>query len=477
MTLLLPTAACAICWVLAACTTYTPAPLDDPTTAASAASAGGEPLARLVVAASEIDHPLLEPVAIDLSDGLSPEEAAVLVVVANPDLRAARARRGVAEATILRAGLLPDPQLAATVERPHGNQPGTSTGNSVGLSWDLDPLFVRGAERASATAARDQVELDLAWEEWSIAQQARAQVFSALFLARQVELARDEEEALGSVVERLDKALDLHLVSRVEALAAADALGTARGTRIDLEGRLAKARLEVFRLLGAPAGTALAFTGNVERAAAGAAGLAATGPAFIGIAPEEPSRWLDGLDERRLDLLALRAGYRSQEEAVRAAVLRQFPRINVGVNRARDTGAIVTLGPALSISLPLLDRNRGEIAVARATREQLRQEYEARGFAARADVAGLLEELRQVARALDNATAAVPAARRLVEAYGEALRRRSADALTFYRARVDLLTKETTVVELQQELVRLGLELQIASGRYETLGSTPRETP
>ncbi|MCB1056136.1 MAG: TolC family protein [Acidobacteria bacterium] len=459
-------------WVLvvvvsAGCATYTPQPLGDPHHDPAATR---ETLQELVVEAGEIENPLLEPIEIRLDDGLSPDEAAVLAVVANPDLRAARAQRGVAEASILKAGLLPDPQLAASADHPVKRDPTTSTATSFGLSWDLDPFFVRGAERAAAKAASDQVSLDIAWQEWSVAQQTRTEVFSILFLERQLGLVRDEEAALEEVSDRLDRAAAQHLVDRAQALASTDALISTRSTRIDLEGQLAQARLEVARLLGVPGDQTLRLAGDVEASARTAVDLAAA-------AADDRSRWLDGLSERRLDLVALRAGYQSQEETVRAAILRQFPRINIGLTRARDTSAIVTLGPALSISLPSLDRNRGEIAVERATREQLRQEYSARELGAQADVMGLLEGLRQAGRALDNAKAAVPAAQQLATAYDEALRRRSADALTAYRARADLLTRELTVLQLEQELVRLGLELQMASGRYEPLAGTRPEAP
>ena len=49
-----------------------------------------------------------------------------------------------------------------------------------------------------------------------------------------------------------------------------------------------------------------------------------------------PANLSRALDERRLDLLALKKGYESQDEKFRAAVLAQFPKINLGVSEARD---------------------------------------------------------------------------------------------------------------------------------------------
>ena len=83
---------------------------------------------------------------------------------------------------------------------------------------------------------------------------------------------------------------------------------------------------------------------------------------------------LADLAARRPDLLALAAGYQAQEEKVRRAIIEQFPKLSVGSNfkpghqRYNKQQSI-----AVTISLPLFDRNQGNIAVEQATREQLRQ--------------------------------------------------------------------------------------------------------
>src|SRR4051812_34681584 len=61
----------------------------------------------LNVAASKLQHPILKPQILDLEHGLSPDDAAVLAVIANPSLRAERDRRNIAAAQLVQAGLLP----------------------------------------------------------------------------------------------------------------------------------------------------------------------------------------------------------------------------------------------------------------------------------------------------------------------------------------------------------------------------------
>jgi outer membrane protein TolC len=97
-------------------------------------------------------------------------------------------------------------------------------------------------------------------------------------------------------------------------------------------------------------------------------------------------RDLADLPRRRPDLLALEAGYRSQDERYRQAILRQFPSIDIGFDRSRDTSNVNTYGFDISISLPIFNRHRGVVAVEKATRQRLHDEYSARLFSARAEI-------------------------------------------------------------------------------------------
>lgn len=90
---------------------------------------------QLTIRATEIKHPLLKPVAFNLRDGLSPDEAAVVAVLLNPHLRVARDQHNIANAQLLKAGLLPDPQLSYTFAAPSGGTDlGMNNAFGVGLN-------------------------------------------------------------------------------------------------------------------------------------------------------------------------------------------------------------------------------------------------------------------------------------------------------------------------------------------------------
>ena len=75
------------------------------------------------------------------------------------------------------------------------------------------------------------------------------------------------------------------------------------------------------------------------------------------------------LPHRRADLLALQAGYQSREQRLREAILAQFPAMSAGVEQGRSAEeGVHSIGFTVNVTLPIFNRNRGQIALQRATR-------------------------------------------------------------------------------------------------------------
>ena len=221
-----------------------------------------------------------------------------------------------------------------------------------------------------AVAEARQVRLDLAWAEWQTACNARLQAVRVLALEQALANAATSADASEALLGRYLKAAgrgdiapDQVQSSRIAAL---DAQSNFRSAQTNL----ATARSELHRLLGLPPAYALRLA-------------PAPLPALVPDADRLLTLALTGRD----DLAALRAGYDAQEAAVRRAILDQFPTLDLTISGARDTGGNKLIGPSIGFTLPLWNRNRGGIAVAEATREALRQEYDARLFQTRADIA------------------------------------------------------------------------------------------
>src|SRR5437899_9143253 len=118
---------------LSGCAVYHPSPLPvGPDLAEAPQRLTADP-ARLRVAP-------LKTIQVDARDGLTPLETAVLAVLNNPDLAAKRKATKVNDAQVFLAGLLPDPQISASLDRPVAG-PDNQTAYSVGAGLDLAGLL------------------------------------------------------------------------------------------------------------------------------------------------------------------------------------------------------------------------------------------------------------------------------------------------------------------------------------------------
>jgi outer membrane protein, heavy metal efflux system len=426
--------------VLGGCASYRPADL--PTRPPPDLSAS-----ELALAAARLDHPRLGLVDIDLSGPLSPQQLGLIAVIANPDLKSQRARLGVAEAQVFEAGLLPDPQFSFSLDRPVST-PGLVDAIAGGLGLDTSSFFTRPLRQRSARATRDQVKLDLAWQEWQTAGQARLLAARIGGLEGIRRLAVEASLAADDALDRTLRAVargDLP-ASDLEArrISAADAGDRARTAERDLLA----ARFALNAALGLSPDTVIALIDAPQR---------------FRSAPD-PAHLVERAYGQRLDLAALRSGYDSQDANLRLALLQQYPRLNLSLNAARDTGAVRTNGVAIGFDLPLWNRNRGTIAIQDATREQLRAEYEARLFAARSDITTLIAAYRISVRQRDELEAQVAPLRQTVEAFERADARGDIARATAETARQALTDKEIALAGLDQALAEQWVALELASG-------------
>jgi outer membrane protein TolC len=405
------------------------------------------------VQAKTIKHPILKPLDFDDRDGLSPDEAAILAVLANPKLRAIRDQRGIAAAQLLQVGILPNPQLSYSLDFPTaGSTQGTINAFVLGLGWDITSLITRGANIDAASAQAVSVELDIAWQEWQVAQGAKQHVYRLIFLQKQLDVAREEEKKLRENVDAVRKAVNYGDMTAVDLSAAESALKTVQLSVLTIEQQLKEERIALNQSLGFPPEDAVPIQQGIE-------------PSFDQNIPSL-TEVINGIENRRLDLLALKMGYQSQEARLRSAILAQFPRINIGFSQARDTTNVGTSGFGITIDLPFFDRNQGRIAIEKATRKQLFDEYIARLFEAQSNVSSVLADCESVKRQIDATEESVNTLNSLVQTYYKAFLEGNADVLTYYNARSDLISKQIDVFKLKQTLADLNIALELAAGQY-----------
>lgn len=168
---------------------------------------------------------------------------------------------------------------------------------------------------------------------------------------------------------------------------------------------------------------------------------------------------LQHLDRRRPDLLALHAGYDSQEAKFRQAVLAQFPALNLSLGRARDTSDIYTKSLGLTLSLPIFNRNRGNIAIEQATRQRLHDEYQLRLNTAENEVNGILMTLEILERQLDEARQGEAVLNQAATHAESAYQSRAIDSLAYANLRNAWLAKQVEIANLRQTLIEQRIAL------------------
>lgn len=431
---------------LAACASYTPHPLSNAPAVLDAPTS-----ATLSAAAAKIERPYLAPTTIDLAAPLDPNAVATIAVIANPDLKALRAKAGVSDAQVFAARLMPDPTFSLGVH-PVLSGPDPLTELVAALGLDINALRTRGVKVEQAHAQAEQARLDLAWAEWQTAGQARIQAARVLGFERSVALEQQARAAQQTLLRHTLDALGRGDIAADRAQAARTAAYDAETKlRID-QTSLAAAHSELDKLLGLPPTTQLQLTESALPAA-----------------PPDPAALFVLARDKRADLAALRAGYAAQEAAVHKAILDQFPTLNLTLDATRDTTGNKILGPAVDFTLPLWNRNRGGIAIERATREQLHAEYDARLFQTRAEIAAAVEGIALARRQRDAAVAALPS----LERYATATRR-AADRGDLADAAAE--TAEQTLRDQRALLAQSDEAIREQTIALELLTGTPRQT-
>jgi outer membrane protein TolC len=408
----------------------------------------------------KLKHPLVNPVPFDDRDGLSPDEAAILAIIANPALCAVRDRRGIASAQLLQAGILSNPQLSYNFETPTGGDTqGTVNAFGLGLGWDITSLISRNARLDAAKAHVSSVDLDVAWQEWQVAEAARLHACRLIIAKKRLVVAKQAQASFQQLRDGVRPGVALGVKTQIDLSAAETGLQEAKSQVLGAQSARDQERLAFNRALGLPAGRIILLEEGVH-------------PLLRKCPPIETL--IEDAEAKRLDLLALKLGYESQEARVRVAVHSQFPKINLGLTGGRDTDNVQTVGIGLSIDLPFFDRNQGHIAEERATRKQLFDEYTARLFEARADIALLVTAIQATRQQIAGLDESLSALKTLSANYRRAADAGQVEVFSYYKVVGSLYNKQIQKIELEQKMIDLGIALEIASGRYGLVSETER---
>lgn len=426
--------------LLAGCATYQPLPLPRHATLAHAIMQIRHRLPPVAPGAT--------PVTLDVTRPLTPESVGLLAILNAPDLRSERGEYDLAQASVVQSALLPNPAVSLGYAALLSG-PGVAAAYSASIAQDIASLVTYRSRMQSAKAHVAQVNAELLWKEWQVAQKARLLAIGLYWSGLSLAANRAQLAQVSRGTSRVRQALnrgDASLADITPLLASRAALEQAIAA---LELQRAKDWSDLNSLLDLQPDVRFALAApDVAPVPSGLQTLIASAPS------------------RRPDLVALQLGYRSADEGVRASILGQFPAFALGGTWGSDTSQVRTAGPTVTFDLPIFKRNQGAIAQAHATRLLLREQYQSRLDAAAsaaltlsARVRYLESRLRTAARDAQEAEAQAKTARAAFEA-GNLDER----VLTDYESTA--LARRLAVLDFSRGLdeARIGLQLELGLG-------------
>lgn len=371
-----------------------------------------------------------------------------------PDLDRAQAQRLAAEAAIVTAGARPNPTGGASFQRSD-NPPAGASSWTNGLTLDI-PVETAGKRDIRIEEAQQiarAARLRVAEAIWHVRSRVRASLLAAYPTEALVRSQRDLQEQIERLIE-----------NRFAAGFAS-------------QPELTQARLALNRITLALQDTQKQRAENLARLAAAvgvpAAALTGTAIFYDAFTHLPPLSALPPVEARRQalltrpDVLAALADYDASQAALQLEIAKQYPDISLGPGYTWDQGQVKwSLG--LSLVLPLLNRNQGPIAEAKARREEAAVAFLAVQAKAIAEVDEALAGYGHAIQMLETADALLGDQQKTERAAAAAFQAGEADRLTWISARFETaaaqLARVNALSQAQQSLGRLEDALRRPAG-------------
>jgi outer membrane protein TolC len=386
------------------------------------------------------------PRRVDIEKPLGIDGVGLLAVLNDPELRSEQAHADLAQANLLESSLLPNPSASVSFAPILG---GTDVAPAwtAALSQDIKSILTYHTRKKSARLQAQQVNADLLWQEWQIAQKARLLALDLSYGQRSLDLSRRELALLKEEVKEVQSAIEAQNLD----LTALAPLLSAKAAAAAAVASLSLTQLQSWQSLDA----LLGLDPRVR--------FAIATPSLPPL-PTDMTSLLASLPDRRPDLVALQLGYRSADEDVRTAIIGQFPAFALGGQWGQDTTNVRSAGPAATFDLPIFDRNQGQVAQTRATRLLLHEQYQARIDDAFGSVTGLDTQVRRLTEDLGEASSAAAVAERMAQSARTAYTQGNMDQRSLADFETTALDRRIQALALARSLGETQITLTVELG-------------
>ena len=326
---------------------------------------------------------------VDPEKGLSLEQAIARAIEQEPSLRAARTEVEVAQGTKIQASLSPNPSVSFERREEPG---GTDNLTTVGVEWPLD-LFRRDRRIAVADRELATAQLAVADRERVLAAEVRMRYGDVLATIRDLALFDEIVAATQNQFELLRSRVEQGASPPLERDLLDVELRRVQAERLLQTARTETAVIELRRVLGMKADATLTvrdtFEGLVQRESAVA-------PQFRDTSTTVEQRADVREAAARIETALAKIDRAQSEGRLDVSLFGNYMRMDAGFPQrgfASDGGLERVRGQfnywsaGAIFTIPVMNRNQGEVAVARAERTGAAAAYDAARLAAEAELA------------------------------------------------------------------------------------------
>lgn len=334
-------------------------------------------------------HEALAGTYIDPIDGLSLDQAIARALEQEPSLRASRSQIDVARGGRVQASLRPNP----TVSFERREEPaGTDSQTSIGVEWPLD-LFRRSGRVAVADREVVAVQLAAGDRERLLAAEVRARYGEALASVRDLETLDELVSATRRQHQLLRSRVDEGATPPLERDLLEVELRRLDADRVLQAGRAEAAFIELKRVLGMRPDDGVRLRDTLEGLV-----LRDSSPPLQGADGSKVAA--DRVDVReaaaRVDVAEAKIDRARREGRVDVSLFANYMRMDAGFAQRgftpdggleRVRGRFHYLSAGATVRVPVLNRNQGDVAAARAERVAADAAHEAARLTAEAELA------------------------------------------------------------------------------------------
>lgn len=285
----------------------------------------------------------------------------------HPQLDVARTKLQAAQAAEITAGQHPNPNLFGSLG--HSQDDAAPWVYSLGIDIPIETAGKREASIAQAENLSAAARIDIGQTAWTVRSRLLASWIEYNAALQRQQLLQHELDLHREIADMLDARLDAGIISSVDISTARLQLQKSQQALAAEQGRIPQLRA----VLAGNAGLAAETFNQLP--------LATADMGDLGLNQQLLARYTsDDLQDaallNRLDLRAALARYDAAESRLRLEIARQYPDLTLSPSHIYEEGHhIWSLG--LAALLPLLNKNEGLIAEARALREVEAAQFEA----------------------------------------------------------------------------------------------------